>query len=367
MGGAPRVVFQMADHLAQRGHSVTVLAGDHGAQADPFPAADFQTVLLPCISSRWGFYFSPSMDSWLRDHVPEYDIVHLHIARTYQNIIALRHAIRARVPIVVSAHGTLPAAIERQSAKKIYDWFFGRSLMESAARWIAVSPAEVDQYRQAGIRPDKIRLVMNGLDLREFARLPKRGLFRAGQPGLNANARVILFLGRLHRRKGIRHLIKAFSQLRSEYPDCVMIIAGPDDGEQSALAALTKQLQLEKEIRFVGPLYGPERLKALVDADVLVSPATQEIFGLVPFEALLCGTPVIAGEDCGGGQLIREAKAGYEVPYGDEDALAQMLRRVFQHPAEARARARAGRAFIRKSMKWTKNIIDLERIYREIR
>jgi glycosyltransferase involved in cell wall biosynthesis len=367
MGGAPRIVFQMATQLARQGHQVTVLAGDHGAYGSRFPSTGFQEVLLPCLFSRSGFYFTPSMNAWMRHHMREYDLLHLHIARTFQNIIARRHAVRLEIPFVISAHGTLPIVLQRKPAKRIFDLFFGRALFQSASRWIAVSSTEVEQYRQAGIQPEHIRLLLNGLDVDEFSCLPEHGSFRVKQHGLARETKVILFLGRLHQRKGIRYLIKAFSLLQSDFPDCVMIIAGPDDGELGFLVGLTHSLGLEDKIRFAGPLYGAERLAAMVDADVLVSPATQEIFGLVPFEAIQCNTPVIVGEDCGGGQLIREANAGYGVPFGDEETLARALRWVFSHPEEARAKVRAGQDFIRKFMDWTILVKDLECIYREVR
>jgi glycosyltransferase involved in cell wall biosynthesis len=366
MGGTAQVVYHTATHLARAGHSVTVVAGDHGSRTARFPVKNFQEVLLPSIFSRWGFYLTPSLYPWIRDHLDEYDIVHLHTVRTFQNILAHRAALRHRIPYVISAHGTLPVIIERRLVKRIYDLLFGGSLKRSARRWIAVSSVEVEWFKQAGIDPKKIRLIPNGLDLEEFSRLPDRGFFRGRAGGIRKTAKLILFLGRLHRRKGIPFLIRAFSELIPDFPDCCLVIAGPDDGEMDSLQGLVRKLGLGGRVFFPGALYGTDRLNALVDADVMASPATQEIFGLVPFEALLCGTPVIVGDDCGDGRLIRAAQAGYSVPFGDVPALANTLRRIFNHPGEADKKVKAGQAYIRKNLDWKKLVTDLENVYREI-
>jgi glycosyltransferase involved in cell wall biosynthesis len=76
-----------------------------------------------------------------------------------------------------------------------------------------------------------------------------------------------------------------------------------------------EQLGLSDKVRFIG--FMSPLAAAYQDADVLVYPSTYEIFGLVPFEALLCGTPVIVTDDCGCGEIIKEAGCGYLVHYGD--------------------------------------------------
>jgi glycosyltransferase involved in cell wall biosynthesis len=365
MGGAPRIVYQMAAHLARRGHSVTILAGDYGLQSASFEESGFSTAVLPCPVARWGFYLTPDLHDWLRAHAGEYDLLHLHVARTYQNIFAARTAIRLRIPYLISAHGTLPIEGERRWAKWVYDRLFGRFIYPSAERWLAVSPAEVEQYREAGVPPEKIRLLLNGLDLAEFSRLPRRGRFRRDLRGAASTTKLILYLGRLHQRKGVDVLLRAFAQLSPEYPDSVLAIVGPDAGELKNLRNLAARLRMEDRVQFIGALYGRRRLEAMVDADVVAAPATREIFGLVPFEAVLCGTPVVVGDDGGSGQLIREAKGGYVVPCGDDRALATALRDVLHHPAAARTRVRTGREYVRRSMDWNSLVQDLEKIYRE--
>jgi glycosyltransferase involved in cell wall biosynthesis len=87
-----------------------------------------------------------------------------------------------------------------------------------------------------------------------------------------------------------------------------------------------EKLHLNENILVTGLLSENEKIEALVDADVLVYPGILEIFGLVPFEAIMCGTPVIVADDCGCGEVIREADCGYLVKYGDIKDLKEKMK-----------------------------------------
>lgn len=365
MGGVARVVYHIARYLGKEGHDVTVVAGDYKYKEEGFPKSNFRLVLLRSVVSRWGFYFTPSLIAWAREHTAGFDVIHMHEVRTFQNVIMRHFAVRHSIPYVLSAHGTLPIIVQRKLAKRAYDLLFGRALLTSASRLVAVSPVEVEQYRQAGVDGKRVRVIYNGLDLEEFCHLPPRGTFRR-RLGIAERTKVVLFLGRLHKIKGINYLIEAFARLQIKASSPVLIIAGPNDGELPHLQALSGRLRLGERVWFVGPLYGEDKLAALVDADVLASPAVYEIFGLVPFEALMCGTPVVVTDDCGSGQLIGEAQAGYLVPYGNVEALAETLLRALTNREEAMRKVEAGQAYIRERLDWDVIVRDLERVYAEV-
>ena len=365
MGGSAQVAHQTASHLARRGHQVSVWSSDYGADGSRFPEGSFETVLFPCPLARWGFYPTPALAGWARRHVSEFDVIHLHNLRTFQNLAVAGAARRAGVPYVLSAHGSLPHLVERKGAKRVFDFLFGRRLIQDAQRLVAVSPAEAEQYHQAGVDEKRIEVVYNGLDLDEFADLPARGTFRRAN-AIAEGTRIVLYLGRLHKRKGIDVLIRAFGRIHNELEPCLLLIAGPDDGELARLQALVGELGLGNWVRFTGPLYGEEKLSAYVDADVLASPAVHEIFGLVPFEALMCGTPVIVTDDCGSGRLILEAGVGYVVPVGDAKALAEQIVRALTHREEAVRLAMNGQQFALQSLDWEAIVPEYERMYREL-
>ena len=368
MGGSAYIVYQYSRHLSERGHKVTVWASDYASGKSEFSKGSFKKALFPTRPSwvpRWGFYPTPALIPWARDHITEFDVIHMHTVRTFQNLVVRHFAVRYGIPYVLSAHGTLPIIVERKLAKRVYDLLFGQALLAGATRLVAVSPVEVEQYQRAGVEEERIRMIYNGLDLEEFSCLPPWGTFRS-RLGIAEGTKVVLFLGRLHKRKGINYLIEAFARLQVQESNSLLVIAGPDDGELAKLQALAEGLGLQDQVWFVGPLYGEDKLAAYVDADVLASPAVYEIFGLVPFEALMCGTPVVVTDDCGAGQLISEAQAGYLVPYGDVEALAEALLGALTNREEAMRKVKAGQEYIRRRLDWNVIVGELEKTYMEV-
>lgn len=360
MGGSPMIAYQISRHLAQRGHEVTVVTSDYGTSR--FPEDAFRVVYLPNLVARWGFYVTPGLIRWTRENLPNFDIIHLHTARTFQNIVVSHYARRYSMPYLLQAHGTLPVIVARKVAKHLYDLLFGRRVVAGAHGMIAVSEMEMTQYQQFGVPAEKISLVPNGLDLEEFSHLPTRGSYRY-KLNIAEGTAVILSVGRIHQLKGLDHLIGAFARFQKLKPDSLLVIAGPDEGHQPRLERLISSLGLQGSVRFPGPLYGKEKLAAMVDADVVTSTSYYEIFGLVPFEALMCGTPVVVSQEIVSGQLIDAVNAGYLAPYGDADALCACLIEVLSHPEEAHRRVALGQAYVRQHLGWQAIIGQIEQLY----
>lgn len=351
MGGSAQVAYQIARQLAALGHDVTVVSSNYSADGSRFPQEDFNTQLFPAIFSRAGFYVSPGLMGWAREYLSEYDIIHLHNVRTFQNMVIGREARRLGIPYVLSAHGSLPLLEARKGAKKAYDLLFGQQLVRGAARLIAVSPAEKRQFIAYGIPAEKTALIYNGLDLAQFAQLPPGGQLRR-KLGVPAGASLVLFLGRIHRIKGIDHLIAAFARMAASNENAVLLVAGPDDGDLSRLQSMAAGLGLTDRVLFPGGLYGEDKLAALADADVLAAPSRYEIFGLAPFEALMCGTPVVVTADSAAAEILQQAGAAYMAPYGDAEALADALVSALTEQERSRKMVQAGQAYARNHLQW---------------
>ena len=143
-----------------------------------------------------------------------------------------------------------------------------------------------------------------------------------------------------------------------------LVVAGNDMGVQGDLEAQAEALQLGDRVRFLGLVTGERRVAALADADVLVYPSSDEIFGLVPFEGLLAGTPAVVSDDCGCGELVAQARAGELVRYGSPAALARSLDRLLSDDARRRRMVSRGRAFIEKHFAWPHIAIQTESVYK---
>lgn len=388
-GGIPRLASTLARGLARRGHQVTICTTDacdaftrlhDGAGARRFRAwparrtADgVELRVFPNLSNRLAYHlqlFLPvGLDEFLRSHARSFDVAHLHACRNLPGVIAARRLTRAGVPYVLAPNGTAPLIERRQLAKRAFDAAFGSSVMQGAARLVAVSEAERAQLRALGVSDAAIRVVPNPIDLDEFTAPIAEGDFRRrfSLPP-RAAAPIVLFLGKLTPRKRVDRLVRAFAAL--DRPNARLVIAGNDMGAGRSVRALVGSLGLAERTTFTGLLRGRDRLAALADADVVVYPAEHEIFGLVPLEALLVQTPVVVADDCGCGEVVRAVANGRggaaAVAADDRSALTAAIERTLACPRESRAGAATAAVRVRAAFGDAVVSEAVERVYEDM-
>ena len=370
-GGIPRVASTMARGLAARGHEVTVCTTD-AADADtravaPSAASDGVDVrMFPNVSNRaayrWQLFTPRGLRAFLRAHASSFDVAHIHACHNLPSSIAATALKRADVPYAVSPNGTAPRIERRRTAKLLFDTVFARGLLPHASRVLAVSESERQQLRNAGVQERQITLLPNPLDLREFDQIPDGARFRTA---LNlADSPVVLYLGKVTPRKGVDVLLRAAHHVNAV--DARIVIAGNDMGPGSAVRRAMRITRFDGRITRVGLLRGTERLDALAAADVVVYPSRDEIFGIVPLEALLCGRPVIVCNDSGCAEVIRSTGGGVTVPYGNERALASAIDGVLADAAAWRQQATEAAAHVRALYGSDTVCTRLQAIYEEI-
>jgi glycosyltransferase involved in cell wall biosynthesis len=150
------------------------------------------------------------------------------------------------------------------------------------------------QYEHIGVPSDKINIIPNGIDLSEYVPLPPKGMFKQ-KFGIPENKKLILFLGRVHKSKGIDLLIKAYAYLvkRIGCEDAFLVIAGPDDGYLGVAKSLVNYLGISKSVLFTGFISKEDKIRALVDSEVFVTP-TFYGFPITFLEACVAGTPIVS-------------------------------------------------------------------------
>src|SRR5262245_25938113 len=344
-GGIARLAATLTRDLARRGHAVTVCTTDACDDLNRLPAPPARTDggvdvrVFRNISNRLAYHqqlFLPrGLDGFLREHATRFDIAHLHGCRNLPGAIAAYRLGRAKVPFVLAPNGTAPALERRVLAKRVYDTVIGDGVLRRAARVIAVSQAEVTQLLTLEVPAQSISVLPNPVDLTEFDAPITRGGFR-NRYGLDARP-LVLFLGKLTPRKRVDVLVDAFAQMNPG--EATLVIAGNDMGSGAAVRAVAHSRGLDRHVRFTGLLSGRERLQALADADVVVYPSEHEIFGLVPLESLLAGTPVVVAGDSGCGEVIRGIGGGKVVEPGNAGALADAIKVVISDPVHWRGEA----------------------------
>ncbi len=348
-GGIPRIAYGLSRELVRQGVAVTVwttdaLDGTDRALVPPERDLDGIRVRVSRnLSNRLAYrqqLFLPAGARRALAGLGGVDIVHLHGHRHLLNNAAVAWARRRGLPYVMTPNGTLPRHEQKIGLKAIWDLLIAGRIPGGAARLIAVSPAELGQLLRAGHPRERIAQIPNGLMLEEFEDLPARGEFKARW---GISGRVVAYLGQLSPRKGVEHLAAAFAG--GGIPDATLVIGGNDMGALGRARAAA-----DPGVVFTGLLEGRDRLALLVDADVVVYPSTDEVFGLVPFEGLMCGAPVVVGGDCGCGQLIGAAGAGLLTRHADVEGLRTRIRTLLDDPVASRAMVSRGRRYIESKL-----------------
>jgi glycosyltransferase involved in cell wall biosynthesis len=322
-----------------------------------------RVLTVPNLSNRLAYrhqLFLPRNVSATLEALGPVDVIHLHGHRHLLNTFAVRFARKNGIPTVLTANGTLPRHERKVALKALWDVLIAGHIPLGASRCIAVSQAEVRQYRAAGIPFERIVEIPNGLDLAEFSPLPKRGALRA-RLGIPDSQPLVAYLGQISPRKGVEHLVAAFA---ADPPRGAALAIGGND--MGALRAAKRACPAGAPVHFLGLLKGEERVQLLVDADVLVYPSTGEVFGLVPFEGLLSGTPVVVGDDCGCGELIQKAGAGLLVRHSDVLALRHKIGELLADRDRAQQMVNRGRCYVRENLAFP-HVAELHRaLYAEV-
>jgi glycosyltransferase involved in cell wall biosynthesis len=373
-GGPLKVAYDISKELVKNNHNVTVYTTDvYDAYSrlhysiNPEIMEGITVYRFRNISnflSRQNLSCAPLMFLTLKNKIRDFDLIHLHEYRSFQAVFVHHYAKKYHIPYVVQAHGAVLPIFEKQGIKKIFDFFWGDCILRDAAKLVAVSKVERDQYLKMGLSLNKIELIPNGIDISEYTILPERGIFRK-KYGIAVDEKIILYLGRLHKRKGLEFLINGFSNVLDQSQNVKLVIAGPDDGFLDILNNLIRKLKIGEKVLITGSLTKNEKFEVLVDADVLVYPGIFEIFGLVPFEAIMCETPVIVTDDCGCGEVIKEANCGYLVKFGNITELSTKIDEVLKNSDSAKKMVLHGQRYIKSYLTWNTIIIKFQELYED--
>ena len=369
-GGIPRLTTTMTRALAGRGHRVTVCTTDvrdAHTRASSSPSNHGVAVrMFPNISNSIAYhlqFFTPvGLRRFMRRSAAQFDIGHIHACHNLPGVIAAYELSRAGVPYVVSPNGTALPIERRIVAKHVFAWTAGRALLPRAARVLAVSKAEVKQLRAMGLAPSSIASIPNPIDEAEFDRCPDGRTFRV-RMRLD-EVPIVLFLGKLTPRKGVEDLVRALAAIGRS--DVRLVIAGNDMGAGTAVDSLSHRLGLTARVLRAGLLTGADRLDAMAAANVVVYPSRDEIFGLVPLEALLCGTPVVVCNDSGCGEVISETGGGLVVPPGDITSLSAAIETILANQDTWRSHVASAALVARR--RYASGVVcdQLESLYHEI-
>ncbi len=375
LGGPIVSVSATAEMLVRKGHEVVVVSTTanndrdldvpvgvpvdvEGVQVWYFRRQEpFQKLLpfVPYLSRSIGFMYSPEMRNALDRLVPGVDIVHTQGPFVYPSYAAAHAAFRHHKPLLYSQRGCFAEERLRfRGAKKqIYIAAVEKPIMKRAALLVALTEAERASYRSLGVATP-IAVVPNGVEL------PAPGSDAAQRVharfGVAPEARMILFLGRLHPIKGVDKLLDAFARVSHDFPDAVLMVAGPDEWG-------LKETSRDR-VLFPGMIEGEAKADVLARADLFCLPSLAEGFSNAVLEALASSTAVMLSPACNFPE-VEQAGAGVIVETGSE-AMASAMRALLSDGARLRAMGKAGRRLAAEHYSWDVIADRLVEIYRDI-
>jgi glycosyltransferase involved in cell wall biosynthesis len=323
-GGPAEYLRHITVAMTAQGHDAEIVCLDpRGAH---FPG--LYSVPMAALG-RWAgpYGFSPELGSWMAGNAGRFDVAVIHGLWNHAAIGPRRALLAAGLPYVVFAHGMLDPWFAGQNRLKHLlkrlVWSFVQGPVLRDAHAVLFTCAEERRLAEGAFPGHAFssRIVAFGTAAPPPADPAQIAAFRATVPTLGEHP-YLLFLGRLHPKKGLDLLVEAFAGIAPSQLELDLVIAGPDPaGLQSKLMARANGLGIGKRIHWSGMLSGAAKWGAFRGADAFVLPSHQENFGIAVAEAMACGVPVLISnkvniwrevEACGGGLVTGDDAAAFQ-------------------------------------------------------
>ncbi|HYF15604.1 MAG TPA: glycosyltransferase [Phycisphaerales bacterium] len=369
-GGPIRAVQDLSSALSRRGHAVTISTSElppkglEKANAAPGPAPALTIEFLGEALVKGAWMRAASRDRvrmLLRDH----DLLHVHGTWDVSNAQLGRLARSMKKPYFVSVRGMLDdwCMAQKAAKKRVFLALAGRRHLERAASVHLTADFEFDQARKWFPNGRGV-VIPNLLELAPFRALPGPGAARAQWPALAEGEPVILFLSRVHIKKGVDVLLLAFSLLRKRGVRAKLVIAGSGEpAYEQEMKELAASLGVGDAATFTGHVGGPLKLSLYEAAAVMAMPTSQENFGFVFPESLACGTPVVTTKGVDIWPQLERSGAALIVERTPE-AFADAIEKLLADPARLAAMREKARPFVFSEYDEERLLDAYEKMYR---
>ncbi len=302
---------------------------------------------------------APKMRRWLEEEsrAGRIDLLHNHGMWQMNAVYPGRVAARYRLPYVVSPRGSWSqwAMANGSWLKKPFWSLAQRPSLTAVSCFHATAHNEREEIRRLGFR-QPVAVIPNGIDIPPLQAKPKGG------------PRTLLFLGRVHPKKGVDLLLRAWAAIQSKFPDWCLRIVGSDDGYHGPSGYLSEMRELSRSrdlrrLEFAGVLTGAAKLKAYADAELFVLPTHSENFGMSVAEALAAGTPAIVSKGAPWSGL-NDYDAGRWIDIGVDPLVAALEDLLQSEPSTLQEMGRRGRDWMVRDFSWDRVGWQMSEVYR---
>lgn len=281
--------------------------------------------------NKLNIFFMPGLLFSSFRYLSKVDLIHFHLFRSYQNIIFYFAARILNKPYIIDAHGSLPRHFKNKIfKKKLFDFLIGNKLIKNAKFFIAENELSQSECIEFGVPKEKIKIIRPPFPVKDFKNVKSLNLLEK-KYNISKSKNKILFVGRLHKIKGVDLIINGFYELSKRQNDIHLIIMGPDEGELSYLKNLVLKYNLVDKVTFTGFIGGKNKLSIIKECDICIQSSLYEQGAGVPFESVLCGTPILVSNNSGAGMDVSRINAGILFNHGDSIDLAMKIEFIFEN------------------------------------
>jgi len=352
-------VRRLAEALAENGNLAHLVSiGEPGTRrTGPLSERTFaQTGRSVPILHR--LRMSKDMRDWLTDSARGDPVFHVHGLWLMPNVYPGLLARSRNLTLIHAPRGMLgPGALKFSSGKKkVFAALIQNRALQAVTCFHATSTKEVEDIRAYGLKAP-VALIPNGIDVLDD--VPASPV----APGEEPARRTLLYLGRVHPKKGLDRLVAAWSSVEQRFSDWQLRIVGPSEiGYGDQLRKQVHHAGLER-VEFNDGLFGDEKVQAYRDADVFVLPTLDENFGMVVAESLANGTPVISTKGAPWEGLVTHG-CGWWIDHGVEQLAATLAEAMALPRAELKRMGARGRDWMIRDFSWARIAADMEELYR---
>lgn len=373
-GGPSEAVLQMVQALRLQGVDAEIITtDDHGdavlnvplyqqqsyPEHSPVPMRFFPR-FSPAIPSIREFAFSGSLTTWLWQHIREYDLVHVHAIFSWASTAAMTIARLRKVPYIVRPLGQLChwSLQQGQRKKQMYLNLVERANLNRAQFIHFTSTQEQQEANAIGLKSASI-VLSHGLVMPPL--LPEAKLRLRQSLNLPEDEPIILFLSRLHPKKGLNFLIQALSKLQNHR--FTLVLAGNATPEyETEVQLLAQKAGLTDRIRRLGFVTGEFKTLLLQGSDLFALTSHSENFGIAVLEAMANGLPVLLTSGVALASVVEQSQLGWVTPL-EHSAITSAFQQFFDNPTQAEQMGNDARIMVNQKYTWNQIATDLIKYY----
>jgi len=381
--GDSGLVWMSAQLLKKRGHEVTIATTDGNPFRDHESIIQYSKTIeklsnpnnsfvmindipvfpVHTISSKFGMY-SPNANQIAKKIVKNFDIIHIYSWYHHIGIEFFKAAKKYNIPLIFTAMGTLQGDAQSfyKIQKSIINLFFTKKIINYASVLHSVGYSEIESYIQYGGKKEKIIQIENGINLNDFELKNPSDILKKLDI---TNKPYILYLSRIHQKKGIELLLNSFNELSHINDEICLVIAGSGESDYvQKIKRNVRDLGLTNKVKFTGFVSHDEKLTLLKSAKLFSLTSKSDIHPRAIQEALTMGIPVVISKESDYPE-VEEYKAGILVNL-DFKEIASAFKKLLLNKEELDIFSKNAKKLIKEKFLVEDQIKKFETIYNEI-